>query len=81
MYSRNDNPIVLPLNYQDAHMMKVTPVYIYSTYMHTYTLHIAILQWNLYTLNKGHLSTKDKLCGPYRTMAIQFYLLKRTASL
>ena len=31
------------------------------------------------TLNKGHntfdLSIKDKFCGPYRTMAIQFYLL------
>ena len=36
------------------------------------------------TLNKGHntfnLSIKDKFCGPYRTMAIQFYLLKRTTS-
>ena len=31
---------------------------------------------------KGHntfnLSIKDKFCDPYRTMAIQFYLLKRT---
>ena len=30
------------------------------------------------TPNKGHntfdLSIKDKICGPYRTMAIQFYL-------
>ena len=30
------------------------------------------------TPNKGHntfdLSIKDKFCGPYRTMAIQFYL-------
>ena len=36
------------------------------------------------TLNKGHntfdLSIKDKFCGPYRTMVIQFYLLKRTTS-
>ena len=24
--------------------------------------------------NKGHLSIKDKLCDPYRTMTIQFYL-------
>ena len=24
---------------------------------------------------KRHLFIKDKLCGPYRTMAIQFYLL------
>ena len=35
-------------------------------------------------LNKGHsmfyLSIKDKFCGPYRTIAIQFYLLKRTTS-
>ena len=27
------------------------------------------------TLNKEHLSIKDKLCGPYRTMAIQFYVI------
>ena len=37
------------------------------------------------TLNKGHntfyLSIKDKFCGPYRTMAIQFYLLIRITSL
>ena len=37
------------------------------------------------TLNKGHntfyLSVKDKFCGPYSIMAIQFYLLKRTTSL
>ena len=36
------------------------------------------------TPNKGHstynLCIKDKFCGPYRTMAIQFYLLKRTNS-
>ena len=36
------------------------------------------------TLNKGNntfnLSIKDKFCGPYRTMAIQFHLLKRTTS-
>ena len=35
-------------------------------------------------LNKGHntfnLSIKDKFSGPYRAMAIQFYLLKRTTS-
>ena len=34
------------------------------------------------TMNKGHntfnLSMKDKFCGPYRIMAIQFYLLKGT---
>ena len=36
-----------------------------------------------FTPNKRHLSIKDKCCtcGPYRTMAIQFYLLKRTTSL
>ena len=38
------------------------------------------------TLNKGHntlfyLSVKDQFCGPYSIMAIQSYLLKRTASL
>ena len=36
------------------------------------------------TLNKGHntfnLSKKDKFCHPYRTIAIQFHLLKRTTS-
>ena len=36
------------------------------------------------TLNKEHntfnLCIKDKFCGPYRTMAIQFHLLKRTIS-
>ena len=36
------------------------------------------------TLNKGHntfnLSIQDEFCGPYRTMAIQFYLLKRTTT-
>ena len=36
------------------------------------------------TLNKGrnafNLSIKDKFCGPYRTMVIQLYLLKRTTS-
>ena len=35
-------------------------------------------------LNKGYntfdLSIKGKFCGPYRTMVIQFYLLKRKAS-
>ena len=37
------------------------------------------------TLNKGHntfnLFIKDKFCGPYRTMAISFHLLKKTTSL
>ena len=37
------------------------------------------------TLNKGQntfnlLIKKDKSCGHYRTLAIQFYLLKRTTS-
>ena len=37
-----------------------------------------------YVPNKGHntfnLSMKGKFCGPYRTMAMQFYLLKKTTS-
>ena len=47
---------------------------------------ITFHRYILYTVEplKGHntfnLSIKDKFCGPYRTMVIQFYLLKRTTS-
>ena len=52
----------------------------------------SVINWNIgkipYWLNdplsKGHstfdLSINIKFCGPYRTMAMQFYLLKKTTS-
>ena len=48
------------------------------------TVQLEYVEYNETSLNKGHntfnLFIKEKFCDPYRTMAIQFYLIKKTIS-
>ena len=69
----------------NSHYMVI--VWLYQTGQYKIILQVIVLISTVRpllqdTLNKGHntfnLSIKDKFCGPYRTMAIQFYLLKKT---